>query len=87
LTAEPCFHGWYGRRELSCYSEETHETEEMLNMNNCYFCFSRDDETCPDVDEFGHAWTPSTPKVANCDDFLWKEDKFGAGSKVLPRCN
>ena len=38
LTTEPCFHGWFRRRDLQCWTQEGHETYEMLNQDNCYQC-------------------------------------------------
>ena len=38
LSSEPCFHGWFRRRDLRCWSEQSHETYEMLNFDNCYQC-------------------------------------------------
>jgi hypothetical protein len=38
LSTEPCFHGWFDRWKVSCYSKERFETPEALNYDNCYYC-------------------------------------------------
>jgi hypothetical protein len=48
LTTEPCFHGWYYRWKMSCYTRAGFETPEMLNQHNCYFCHPP--EKCPGTD-------------------------------------
>jgi hypothetical protein len=48
LTTEPCFHGWYLRWQVPCYSKAGFETHEMLNQHNCYFCMPPD--KCPGTD-------------------------------------
>lgn len=38
LSTEPCYHGWFDRWKMSCYSKERFETPEALNYDNCYYC-------------------------------------------------
>lgn len=49
LSHEPCFHGWFDRWKLSCYSRGRWETPEMLNVANCYYC-QADTDRCPTED-------------------------------------
>lgn len=58
LTTEPCFHGWYYRFVVPCYNRRF-ETYEMLNHDNCYFCFR--DGDCPASDQADAFLRPSMP--------------------------
>jgi len=66
LSMEPCYHGWYNRRGLSCYDPHTFESPATLHMDNCYRVKNPDPQhgepgcvPCPDL-------TPSCQVGSTC---------------------
>ncbi|RYE85579.1 MAG: hypothetical protein EOO65_00015 [Methanosarcinales archaeon] len=63
LSTEPCFHGWFSRWKLSCYSPSKFETPEMLNQHNCYMwtCGWHSSKSCTGSDIADGFLHPQTP--------------------------